>query len=70
MPKQKMDQAEWIRPWWLGGEETCPVCGQRFVYESRLYCVACDGPLCPHCVERTTELEVFCPRCFSEMSDQ
>ena len=37
--------------WWLtGGTEQCEHCAQRYHYEVEVRCVACDGPLCPHCV--------------------
>jgi len=49
-------------PWWLeSGSEICPACSHTYVYETEYRCVACDGPLCPICVEYTTALEIYCP---------
>jgi len=49
-------------PWWLeSGNEICPACSHTYVYETEYRCVACDGPLCPICVEYTTALEIYCP---------
>jgi hypothetical protein len=49
-------------PWWLeSGTEICPACSHTYVYETEYRCVACDGPLCPICVEYTTALEIYCP---------
>lgn len=49
-------------PWWLeAGTEICPACGHTYLYETEYRCFTCDGPLCPICVESTTELEIYCP---------
>lgn len=49
-------------PWWLeSGSEICPACGHAYVYQTEYRCFACDGPLCPLCVEYTSEFEIFCP---------
>jgi len=49
--------------WWLdSGTEICSACGHTYVYETEYRCVACDGPLCPMCVEET-KVEVFCSSC-------
>jgi hypothetical protein len=44
-------------PWWLGGEERCPVCLQVYVLEMEVRCVNCDGPHCPLCQCTTCEAE-------------
>jgi hypothetical protein len=50
--------------WWLDeGGESCPRCLQTYAYEVEVRCVECDGPLCPHCAVRVTELVVRCPDC-------
>lgn len=53
-------------PWWLGeGEEECPHCGQFYAVEVEVRCVDCDGPMCPHCKVRHTEVHYVCPACVS-----
>jgi RecJ-like exonuclease len=50
--------------YWLGGEERCPHCLQRYAVAVERHCSACDGPTCPHCVTVVTEsLELICPSC-------
>jgi hypothetical protein len=52
-------------PWWVdGGEKRCRFCTQRFAYEVEYRCVACDAPVCPHCVViQSARREAFCPSC-------
>jgi hypothetical protein len=54
--------------WWLGGDEECPHCGQRYAYEMEYRCAACDGALCPLCVVKQ-EASVRCPDCVGERED-
>ena len=52
------------RPWWLGGEERCEFCLERYVYEMEVRCVDCDRPSCPVCaVTVTARRERYCPDC-------
>jgi len=55
------------RRWWLEpGAETCAFCLQPYQIEIAYYCVVCDEPVCPNCVDRPAEREVLCPRCAAE----
>ncbi len=57
-------------PYWLrDGEEPCPFCGTRYVYEVELRCELCDSPVCPICVVRTS-LEVICPDCLHREEEE
>ncbi|MGA7616744.1 MAG: hypothetical protein WBX15_16340 [Thermoanaerobaculia bacterium] len=51
------------------GEEPCPFCGTRYVYEVELRCELCDSPVCPICVVRTS-LEVICPDCLHREEEE
>jgi hypothetical protein len=55
-------------PWWLGGDEECPQCGQGYAFEAEYRCIACDGPLCPLCVVER-EAGVHCRDCVDERED-
>jgi transcription elongation factor Elf1 len=56
------------KPWWLAGEEECPHCGQLYAYEVEVRCVACDGPICPHCSVRSASMH-YCPDCGASGGD-
>jgi hypothetical protein len=49
-------------PWWLGGDEECPHCGQLYAWEAQSRCVGCDAPACPLCIVRARH-EALCPDC-------
>jgi hypothetical protein len=58
------------QPWWLeAGTEICPACSHAYVIQTEYRCVACDGPLCEMCVERTIAVEVFCPGCIPSATE-
>ena len=53
-------------PWWAtAGNQSCPVCLQRYHYELEYRCADCDQPLCPHCAVRVSVevAELHCPDC-------
>jgi hypothetical protein len=52
--------------WWAtAGDETCPVCLQRYHYHIEVRCTDCDQRLCPSCAVRLTVevVEHHCPDC-------
>lgn len=58
------------RPWWLGGEERCDFCLERYVYEMEVRCLHCDRPVCPMCVVTITERrERVCAECGPATAD-
>jgi hypothetical protein len=55
------------KKWWLEGSETCGFCLQRYCYEERYHCVACDADLCPQCVVVVRQTaETWCPQCAAD----
>jgi hypothetical protein len=51
-------------PWWLQDDsESCQACSHAYAHRTEIYCVDCDGPVCPVCVQQTITLELICPGC-------
>ena len=60
-----MGKGKQTAPWWLTDTtEMCPACSQSYAYHTQVWCVDCDSPLCPTCVQVTTTRELSCPECF------
>jgi len=56
--------------WWLeAGSEICPACSHTYVIQTEYRCIACDGPICEMCVERTIAADVFCPGCITPVME-
>lgn len=57
-------------PWWLGGDQMCPVCHQRYALELEIRCSGCDGPLCEHCAVTVRETsQMYCYDCLQDAED-
>jgi hypothetical protein len=35
---------------WINGTERCSFCTGSYAWEVGVYCVDCDGPMCPLCL--------------------
>lgn len=52
-------------PWWQEeGDEQCIRCEQYFHFETLVFCLGCDGPVCNSCAEIVLKSrEAFCSAC-------
>ena len=57
-------------PWWLEGDEQCPICLQLYAFEIRQLCSRCGEAVCPYCgeleeakFETTTVAAFLCLHC-------
>lgn len=57
-------------PYWLGGDETCSFCLQRYHYEAEYRCVGCDRAVCPQCVVIVRLGSAWCPECRPDETEE
>ena len=47
----------------IAGTEICSTCQQSYAYQTGVYCLDCDGNVCPLCVRESETGEARCSGC-------